>query len=385
MSPAVRHPVQAAEAPDRGAAWTRRRLLRGAVAGLALPALLPGCVTSPATGRRLAPVRVAPERVIRQVAGLRPFRRRGFRVEAEMWDGKPVIHNYGHGGGGVSLSWGTGDQARTLALATGHRSAAVLGCGAVGLATARLLQDAGFAVTVYARELPPHTTSNVAGAQWAPVSVADEAARDPGFDARFVQASRYAHRYFQDLAGARYGVWWRDNYFLTDAPEIRLPWDWQLIGDLLPMTRLDPREHPFPQRHVRHFLTMHIEPATYLAQVLADFRLAGGLVVVRELADRAAVVALPEPLVVNCTGLGAGRLCNDPDVAPIRGQLLVLAPQPEVDYITVGPRGLYMMPRQDGIILGGTHEPDVWSLAPDPAAAQRLLAGHQAVFGQLRQ
>ncbi len=362
---------------------SRRTLLKCALAGATLP-LLPACVTRPHAVPRLAPVRVSPDRVIRQVAGLRPFRRSGFRVEAEMWDGKLVVHNYGHGGGGVSLSWGTAEQARALALASGHRSAAVLGCGAVGLATARLLQDAGFAVTIYARDLPPHTTSNIAGAQWAPVSVADPAARAPGFDQRFVQASRLAHRHFQALAGTRYGIRWRDNYLLTDSPEPKLAWDWQLIADLLPLVPVDPREHPFPQRHVQRFLTMHIEPGVYLAQLLADFRLAGGLVVVREFADRAAVVALPEPLVVNCTGLGAGRLCNDPDVAPVRGQLVVLAPQPEVDYITVGPRGLYMMPREDGILLGGTYEPDTWSVEPDAVTGERLLAGHRQVFGAFR-
>ena len=52
-----------------------------------------------------------------------------------------------------------------LARHGGHLSA-VLGCGAVGLATARVLQDRGFAVTIYARQLPPDTTSNVAGAMW---------------------------------------------------------------------------------------------------------------------------------------------------------------------------------------------------------------------------
>ena len=54
------------------------------------------------------------------------------------------------------------------------------------------------------------------------------------------------------------------------------------------------------------------------------------------------------------SGLAAGKLFDDPDVLPIKGQLTVLAPQPEVDYITIGPGDLYMMPRQDGIILGGT-------------------------------
>ena len=81
-------------------------------------------------------------RVIRTVVGLRPFRHSGFRVEGEKVGEKTVVHNYGHGGGGITLSWGTRELAVTEAWKTGERRFAVLGCGAVGLATARLLQRA---------------------------------------------------------------------------------------------------------------------------------------------------------------------------------------------------------------------------------------------------
>src|SRR5215831_19368280 len=39
--------------------------------------------SAPASRYHIVPVRVAPERVIREVVGLRPYRRSGFRVEAE--------------------------------------------------------------------------------------------------------------------------------------------------------------------------------------------------------------------------------------------------------------------------------------------------------------
>jgi D-amino-acid oxidase len=40
------------------------------------------------------------------LAGLRPYRRGGIRVDAEEIEDKWIIHNYGHGGGGITLSWG---------------------------------------------------------------------------------------------------------------------------------------------------------------------------------------------------------------------------------------------------------------------------------------
>ena len=43
--------------------------------------------------------------------------------------------------------------------------------------------------------------------------------------------------------------------------------------------------------------------------------------------------------------------------------------------------GLYMMPRQDGIGLGGTHKRGVWDLAVSQAATERILAGYGRPFG----
>jgi D-amino-acid oxidase len=129
---------------------------------------------------------------------------------------------------------------------------------------------------------------------------------------------------------------------------------------------------------------MHIEPSIYLPAVLADYRIAGGRVVVREFANAQSLGELPHPLVLNCTGMGAAVLFNDAEMLPIKGQLTVLVPQREVDYITVGPGDLYMMPRQDGIILGGTFERGEWSLEPNPTETDRIMKGHENLFARMR-
>jgi len=46
-------------------------------------------------------------RVLTERVGLRPFRRSGVRLERDQSrHGRTVIHNYGHGGAGFTLSWG---------------------------------------------------------------------------------------------------------------------------------------------------------------------------------------------------------------------------------------------------------------------------------------
>ena len=367
----------------------RRNFLKAAGAGGAAGAAL-ACggalrhLTVDRPPRRFARVLVSPERVIRTVVGLRPFRPSGFVVKAEKLDAHTVVHNYGHGGGGMTMSWGTAHLATELALAAGQTEAAVLGCGGVGLATARLLQRHGLSVTIYARDLPPNTTSNIAGAQWSPAESYDPDHRSAAFGDQFTRAAHLAYREFQNLLGPDYGVRWIENYYMSDRPFAHPQGESQNIADLYPDVRdLKRSEHPFNAPYVRRFMTMLIEPPVYLNAVLRDFLLAGGKLVVRELPDLRAVAALPQPLVMNCTGLGARTLFGDDELMPIKGQLTVLLPQPEVDYITL-TNELYMFPRRDGILLGGTHERGNWTLEPNPAAIQHVLDGHTRFFGAMQ-
>lgn len=371
-------------ATSAGPALPSRRALLGALGLAGAGLLLPGCATraarSPEPGLRLAMPDLRPELVIRDVAGLRPFRPQGFRVEAERIGDTLVIHNYGHGGCGVTLSWGTAKLALDIALAQPHRRVAVLGCGAVGLATARLFQDHGFEVAIHARELPPDTTSNIAGALWAPSYLLDSEHESAAFGARLALASRYAHRYFQLLPDIRYGIAWTRMFMFARGPEARLQWDWAVTPELFASVAHAPGRHPFGDRWLHEYRLMMIEPSIYLPAVIDAFRLAGGTIHVHDVPDLDAVRALPAPVVVNCTGLGAKALVGDATMTPIRGQLRVLAPQPAIDYGVIGS-GLYLFPRRDGLILGGTRERDDWSTTPDPDTAARLLAGHRELFG----
>jgi glycine/D-amino acid oxidase-like deaminating enzyme len=333
----------------------------------------------------LPPVRVSRERVIRTIVGLRPFRASGFVVRADKLDDKLLVHNYGHGGAGITLSWGTAQLAVELAADSPARECAVIGCGVVGLSTARLLQLRGYRVTIYAKDLPPLTTSNVAGGYWSPVTVFDDDRITPEFRRQFVEASRFAFRRYQSMAGSLYGVRWMPVYSLSTSGPHRPPGQespYSEVDGLYPDAKqLTAAENPFPIPFVYRRMSMLIEPAIYLNALLRDFELAGGRVDAREFASPREVAALPEKLVFNCTGLGARALFGDAELTPIRGQLTFLLPQPEIEYMTVGPGGIYMFPRQDGILLGGTHERDSWNIEPDAATVERVLRENAAVLG----
>ncbi|HEV2447342.1 MAG TPA: FAD-dependent oxidoreductase, partial [Candidatus Sulfopaludibacter sp.] len=118
----------------------------------------------------LMPVRAQVDRIFRITVCLRPFRAAGPRLDVERVGDKTIVHNYGHGGSGWSLSWGSSSVAVEKAMAAGERDIAVIGCGALGLTSATLLQQAGARVTIYAKERPPDVRSSRATGSWTPDS-----------------------------------------------------------------------------------------------------------------------------------------------------------------------------------------------------------------------
>jgi D-amino-acid oxidase len=156
---------------------------------------------------------------------------------------------------------------------------------------------------------------------------------------------------------------------------------------------LQPGEHPFPTKYAIEREEMRIEPSIYLDALMNDFLLWGGKVVIRKFETPRDVTSLSENVIVNCTGLGSKALFNDPELAPLKGQLVVLVPQEEIHYGTTGgarapvtPEAgfVHMMPRSDGIILGGTSIRDNWSMEVEEKDRQRVIDAHVELFAAMR-
>lgn len=372
-----------------------------AVAGLAAgcaarkPATSAAASTAPPPMPARAPLNLAVpkiswERVIRTTVGLRPHRDSGFVLKPEKFDEKTVIHDYGFGGAGMSLSWGCGAMAAEMALEHNERKAAVLGCGAPGLTAARQLQRRGFDVTIYAMSVPPDTTSNMSYAGFTPTTalIANER-RTPAWDAQFLRAAEMSYRQLQLLANVPgYGIYWISSYNATDnlnpgaggrggggggegaglLPEaLRPERDREVLG---------PGEHPFPTKYAVRTTGLAIEPNMYLETLMRDFMLFGGHIVIRKFDTPRDLMPLSESIIVNCTGLGSKTLFNDDELVPIKGQLTLCVPQPEVNYRASGrlpnsTTGASINPRSDGIVVGNMMERGNYSLDVNPEVRQQ--------------
>lgn len=353
--------------------------------------IAPAAAATGARRRRLvnlAPVECSMDRIIRTTVGLRPHRDSGFLLRADRLDDKTVIHHFGHGGAGMSLSWGTASLAADLALSHTERRAAVIGCGIIGLTSARQLQRRGFDVTIYAMGVPPDTTSNLSFASFTPtVGLVSPERRTPEWDDQFRRAVKIAYLEHQLLAGPHYGVSWINEYRLSDdVPTAQPGGPWNPLGNTLPAdvdvgsVLLMPGEHPFGTRYATQHPTMRFEPSIYLDALMRDVIGFGGRIVIRTFDTPRDLMALAEPLIVNCTGLGARALFGDQELVPVKGQLTVLVPQPEVTYMVGG-----MLPRNDGIILnGGMQQRGSWSLDVDEEYQESVVQGFKAIFDAMR-
>lgn len=341
--------------------------------------------------KRLPMAKLSADRVIKETVGLRPFRLSGPRLDAQKMGSKTIVHNYGHGGSGFSLSWGCADIIAEQVAATLARGeeVAVIGCGIIGLTTARTLQDRGYRVVMYAKELFPNHTSSKATGTWSPAHLLCEEERiTPAFKTQWERACRYSFRAYQNLLGLGDVVEWMDQYSIgrgggSGSGRGARGTELQVAGLMPDRVALTPAQHPFRSKEVSIQPSMVFNIPGYLQKLLDDFALFGGRVVVREFADLDEVAGLSQACMVNCTGLGAKKLCEDNELDPISGQLAFLIPQPELHYKLNAPGG-YFIPRKDGLVVGGNSIRGSWDTEPKEDVTRAMIAALNEVVQAMK-
>jgi glycine/D-amino acid oxidase-like deaminating enzyme len=311
------------------------------------------------------------DRLISLQACLRPFRAQGPRIEAERMGRKVVVHNYGHGGSGWSLSWGAAQRAVEIVRQTGVDRIAVIGCGAIGLTTAVVAQRSGLTVKIYTKDQFPNVRSFRATGVWSPSArICSLENATPEFRRTWEQMARYSYSQYNAMLGlAGDPIEWTECYKLSDTPfatgaslythapypgEPEYPHlEDEHTPDLMSgMQTLSRDQHPFPVPYVRRVNMMMFNIPAYSQALLQEFFGRGGEMAMREFSSPSQFQDLPEKTIVHATGYAAKALMRDASLTPVRGQTARLIPQPEVDYaISYDSQNVYTIPRRDGMIV----------------------------------
>jgi D-amino-acid oxidase len=314
------------------------------------------------------------------VAGVRPFRSGSYRLEHALLGDKFVVHNYGHGGAGISMSWGCADAVARIVRSHSSpgegKAIAVLGGGVMGLTAATLLAP-DYNVRIYADRLTC-TTSDRAGGQWAP-SVVDYGKGDAVAEHRFADILRTAYRMHEQRIGKGFGVSYRANFTKTKSDTFA-----KVPIDLIPAPI---RYKPLPFQHMKSdgwgYQTLLVEPPIFLRRLREDLIRRNVQSVQKLFHDIAELSGLQEAIIVNCTGLGSKTLFADPNMVPKKGQLVLLPAQPSLQWL-FSNGSTYVFPREDHVVVGGSYEVGVNDEIADPQRCEDIRRMAEDLFAGRR-
>jgi D-amino-acid oxidase len=273
----------------------------------------------------------------------------------------------------------------------GKRGVLVIGAGVSGLTCALVLRRRGFEVSVVADRFAPQVTSVVAGALWEwPPAVCGHHQNLTSL-ARAKKWSASSYQIFADLArNPDTGVFLRRATFYFRRPVEDRPRQLDKMNELKGIVR-EFRHDPglmaanginpdMGLRDAYAHLAPMIDTDTYLAWLLGEVRQGGCRIQQRRLAGslREHEAALKKEFhaqaIVNCAGLGARELADEP-MYPLRGALVRVRndgrAMPRIteahcvsaDESSYERAFLFVVPRgRDWLVLGGLAEPDEWDL-----------------------
>ncbi|HEY6975295.1 MAG TPA: FAD-dependent oxidoreductase [Chitinophagaceae bacterium] len=258
-----------------------------------------------------------------------------------------------------------------------NKSIAIIGAGISGMSTACLLIGKGYGITIYAKAFTPNITSNRAAAFWFPYHIRN--------DRRGIRWCQTSYEYYEKLAAQkeagismhqlikvlRKGVneeepIWVDfmpkgSYRIMHVNELKpgIAKGYDIIVPLIETQIF----LPYLQNQLRH------NEVRFIEKEIANF-------------DE---ISNDHDLVINCSALGARKLCNDDKVIPVRGQVGLLSPRNQLPIYLDNEKPLYIVPRKDAIIVGGTYEERIEAETTEPSTIERILNNAYKVFPELKE
>jgi D-amino-acid oxidase len=241
----------------------------------------------------------------------------------------------------------------------------VVGAGVIGLTTAITFAESGVRTTIWAADDTEAITSYAAGASWG-IHLLNPHGRVGQWSAATLDVLRTL------ASDPSTGVRITPGVEASRTPVDRPDWGAPVDG----MRECTPDELPPGYVMGWHQRIPVVEMPVYLAYLRRRFEAAGGIVDRRRIGSLAETAGVA-PIVVNCTGVGARDLTGDPNLVPIRGQVVIVANPGVTEFFADGPDDsadlTYYFPHGDTVLLGGTAAVGDWNRRPDPRVAAAIV------------
>ncbi len=318
--------------------------------------------------------------MIGTTVGIRPVRKTGVRLESELIQNKLIIHNYGYGGSGMTLSFGASNEVLKILdnQKTSSKIVAVLGAGVVGLTTAYDLLEEGYEVHIYSDQWSPNLTSNVAAGLWTPLSSSSDMSEE----------KKKLHQRLLEVAEKRF-LKSTANY--PEFAGVKLIAYYRLMKDISQEAFKPPSQQVVVHfdngliESARRTYRLGIDGKLFMEDLFSKVKSKGAVLEQKHFDTLEDILNLKEDVIVNCLSMGSRELFNDQELIPVRGQMIYFKPQDGIDYVLsqavpLSPsvpddpdNWVAIYPWSDRIILGGLNEYGEEELVISPEAIDRII------------
>ena len=317
---------------------------------------------------------ISRENMVGTNTGIRPYRKTGVRLEVELLRDKLIIHNYGYGGSGLTLSFGGSNEVLEILndQKISSKTVAVLGAGVVGLATAYDLLEKGYEVHIYSEKWNPNLTSNVAAGSWNPYSLPSDISHE----------KKQLHQRMLEIAEKRFlkstgndpefvGVSLMSYYVLN-------PSNSQEVKITNPAEEVIVHFDNGAIKKGRKIYRVGLDGKLFMEDLFSKVKSKGAILQQKHFESVEELLNLKEPVIVNCMSMGSRELFNDQEFTPVRGQIVYFKPQDDFDYLLYQdiPESNYFFhvyPWSDRIVLGGVYEYGEEELMSNQEAIDKII------------
>lgn len=253
---------------------------------------------------------------------------------------------------------------------------AIIGAGISGLSCAYMLAPEYPDITIIAKAFSPDITSNRAAAFWFPYHIRN--------DQRGIAWCKVSYRVYQQFAtDVDSGISMKQ---LLKVVRKGITEEEPVWIDFMPEESF--REFGPPELDTRYQKGYHITVPLIETQIFLPFlqqKLSGmGISFIKREINDFSALQQDFDCIINCTALGSRELCSDDSVIPVRGQVVLIATGEHPVFYLDNEMPLYVVPRKDAIILGGTYEVGISEETTEPAALTGILTNAYAVFPEFR-
>lgn len=257
-----------------------------------------------------------------------------------------------------------------------NKTIAIIGAGISGLSCAYLLSKKNYSITVFAKDFSPNITSNKAAAFWFPYHIRN--------DKRGIDWGKKSYAFYQQLsADAATGISMkqlikvlREN--VVEEEPVWIEFMPEGACKIIPKEKLQAGIAKAYDVSVPLIETQIFLP--YLQHLLEEKNVVFEKKLINGFNEFSSF-----DIILNCTGLGSRKLCNDESIIPVRGQVGLIETKTEMPIYLDNEMPLYIVPRKDAMIIGGTYEENIFDETTEPKTIEQLLNNAHSVFPELKQ